>query len=117
MKNILFLIVLVSAFFVVLSCDHNTNPNNNYDDIPLSNIRSVADDPIVGCIVEQVHQHNSNYYSGHYNNDIHGHHGLIADNICPINSCDKTFLHEHNGIHYAGHHGSDSHNSHDNGHH
>ena len=115
MKNILFLIILVFAFLAVLGCDHNNDPNNDPNNILLSNVRSVADDPIVNCIEEQLHQHNDNYYAGHYNNDKHGHHGLTADNICTINSCDKTSLHEHNGVHYAGHHGYDGH--HGNGHH
>jgi hypothetical protein len=114
MKTILFLIVLVSIFFVALGCEHNINSNDNHSDILISNVRSVADDPVIDCVVEQVHQHNGNYYAGHYNNDIHRHHGLTANDICTINSCDKTSLHEHNGIHYAGHHGSDGH--HNNGH-
>jgi len=104
MKNIFSLIILVFAFFAILGCDHNNNPSNNQNNISLSNIRSVADDPVANCIVEQLHQHNGNYYAGHYNNDIHGHHGLSADDICTVNSCDENSLHQHNGNYYAGHH-------------
>ena len=115
MKNIVFLFIFLSLIFVVMGCDHNIDPNNNHNNIPLESIRNVAEDPVIDCIVEQVHQHNGIYYAGHYNNDIHGHHGLTADNICTLTSCQKTSLHEHNGIHYAGHHGLNDH--HGNGHH
>jgi len=37
---------------------------------------------ISGCTLEEVHQHNGAHYSGHYNNDGHGHHGLQADDVC-----------------------------------
>jgi hypothetical protein len=103
MKNILFLISLGIAFLSINGCELDHNSNNN---IPLANIRSVTEDPVLNCAIEQVHQHNGIHYSGHYNNDGHGHHGLQADNICTRNYCSETNLHNHNGINYAGHHGS-----------
>jgi hypothetical protein len=115
MKNILFLVFLCIVFLFISGCDNDLNSDNDLNNIPLANIRSVADDPILDCVVEQVHQHNGIHYSGHYNNDGHGHHGLQADNICTIDYCTETNLHEHNGIHYTGHNNSCG-NGHSNGH-
>jgi hypothetical protein len=112
MKNILLLVLLGIAIFFSYGCESAHNQNKY---ISLANIRSVVEDPVLDCAVEHVHQHNGIHYSGHYNNDGHGHHGLQADNICTINSCSETNVHNHNGIHYAGHHGSCG-NSHTHGH-
>ena len=115
MKKIGF--VLVFVLMAVSGCENGLYAHNDHNSIPVSNIRSVAYDPAANCAIEQVHQHNGVYYGGHYNNDIHGHHGLHADGICIITSCEITGLHQHNGIYYAGHHGSDGHGGHGNGHH
>ena len=117
MKNILLFTFLFFAFLIVSACENGYNSNNDHDPVPVANIRSAINDPVVNCFIEEVHQHNGNYYGGHYNNDGHGHHGLQADNICTVGSCTETSLHQHDEIHYSGHHGSDGHNSHGNGHH
>jgi hypothetical protein len=96
----------VVSFLFVLGCENNPNAHDGYsadNEIALSLIRDVAEYPVTDCAIEQVHQHDGAYYSGHYNNDGHGHSGLRADNTCTINSCTKTDLHQHNGVHYTGH--------------
>jgi hypothetical protein len=114
MKNISIFIVLAFVLAVFTSC--NSGDGGGLNILPAS-IRSAAYDPVTNCVVEQVHQHNGAYYSGHYNNDGHGHHGLHADDVCAVNTCTETGLHQHNGIHYAGHHGSDAHDYHGDEHH
>ena len=117
MKNIVFFSVLIFVLLLVAACENGFNSTNGLGSIPSSNIRSVAFDPVANCAIEEVHQHNGEYYGGHYNNDVHGHQGLHADGICVIPSCEITDLHQHNGTYYAGHHGSDGHGGHGNGHH
>ena len=119
MRNILLFSVLVFVFIVVSGCEHGLNSTDVLNTITASSIRNVAYDPVANCAVEQVHQHNGDYYGGHYNNDTHSHQGLHADGICTINTCEDTGLHQHNGTYYAGHHGSDGHGGHgnENGHH
>jgi hypothetical protein len=117
MKKIGFLSTLVFALIIVASCDTGINSDDGHNTVTLASIRSAAVDPVSNCAIEQVHQHGNDYYSGHYNNDGHGHHGLQANDICIFTDCEETALHDHNGTHYAGHHGSDNHNGHGNGHH
>jgi hypothetical protein len=116
-KDILLFSVLVFAVLMVSGCDTGLGTNNGHNQISLSSIRSVANDPVANCAVEEVHQHNGVHYGGHYNNDGHGHHGLQANDICIVTNCEETGIHQHNGTHYAGHHGSDGHNGHGGGHH
>ena len=118
MKKLGFIAFL--SFVLFFSCDNGLSSNNSHNSgASLSNIRSAVYDPVTGCTIEQVHQHNGIYYGGHFNNDGHGHHGLYADTICILDSCSVTNLHQHNGRYYAGHHGSDScvGHGHGNGHH
>jgi len=114
MKKIL-LVSLLAVFLLIISGCENGHTHDRSGLISAQNIRSAASDPVAGCTQEEVHQHNGVYYSGHYNNDGHGHHGLRADDVCIITACGVTDLHEHNGIHYAGHNNSCGHSG--NGHH
>ena len=121
MKKILLFSLLTVVLLTISGCENGLSHDGN-GVISVQNIRSVTLDPVAGCTLEEVHQHNGVYYSGHYNNDGHGHHGLEADDICIIAACGITGLHEHDGIHYAGHHSSDGHYGNDhhggnNGHH
>ncbi|MDR1229776.1 MAG: hypothetical protein LBK61_00075 [Spirochaetaceae bacterium] len=71
-------------------------------------LRSAASDPVVGCAVETVHDHDGVQYAGHYNKDGHTHNGeCTADEKCAQTNCTETGLHQHNGTHYAGHSGGD----------
>jgi hypothetical protein len=96
---------------------HNSGTPNNTANTVLASIRSAVYDPASDCAIEGVHTHNGVSYSGHYNNDGHGHQGLQADTVCVITGCEQTGLHEHSETHYAGHAGDDSCNHHGNGHH
>ena len=114
MKKIVLCSLLAVVLFIISGCENGLNYDGN-GLISARNIRSAALDPVAGCTLEKVHQHNGVYYSGHYNNDGHGHHGLQADDVCVIAACGVTDLHTHNGIHYAGHNSSCGHSG--NGHH
>ena len=114
-------VVLMGIVFAIGGCENgltdlggshsNNNAGNTGDKTSenplLANIRSVTLDPASNCTNEQVHEHSGVQYSGHYNNDGHGHHGLTADAACAVTDCEQTGLHTHNGTHYAGHSGSD----------
>jgi hypothetical protein len=110
MKPVFFILLALMVAF--LSCENGVTDNNP---LGIASIRSAVYDTAVGCVVETVHTHNGIHYSGHYNNDGHGHYGLQADNVCGLVNCEETGLHQHNGTHYAGHAGNDGH--HGNGHH
>jgi len=114
MKKILFFSLLAVVLFVVSGCENGLN-HDGRELISAQNIRSAALDPVAGCTTEEVHQHNGVHYSGHYNNDGHGHHGLQADDVCVLPNCEITASHTHNGIHYAGHNSLCGHDG--NGHH
>jgi hypothetical protein len=103
----------ITVVFALTGCEnalngdgHNSGGGGNTN---LASTRSVENDPVSGCVNENVHSHDGEHYSGHYNNDGHGHQGLQADEPCAQQGCQKTDLHKHNGTHYAGHSGADGH--------
>ena len=117
MKKVLLLSVLMTFLFTISGCDNGLHNNGSHNNIAPANVRDVAllnIGQVHGCTDENVHQHNGVNYSGHYNNDGHGHNGLHADDICILSTCNDTALHKHNGRHYAGHHSSCSHGGHGN---
>jgi hypothetical protein len=97
-------IIACSVILMAYGYSHS-NSSNSASKEPRS-VRNASLDPVADCTIEHEHQHDGEYYAGHYNNDGHGHHGLKADNICPFANCEKTSLHRHNGMNFAGHHGS-----------
>jgi hypothetical protein len=120
---VLTIAVCVVCLLVLSGCEHAaggggmSGGTTNTANAVLANIRSAVDDPVTDCISEILHSHNAIQYSGHYNNDGHGHHGLQADNVCAVADCVETGLHQHNGTHYAGHAGNDICGYHGGGHH
>jgi len=120
MKKILLFSLLAVVLLIISGCEnglsHDKNGlNNDGKELTARNILNAAIDNVSGCILEEVHQHNDVYYSGHYNNDGHGHHGLAADDICVLPTCEITALHTHNGTYYSGHNSSCGHDGY--GHH
>ena len=116
-KFLTFLTICALLLTALISCDNGFHATDKEDNVSLANVRSVTFDTVSGCINENIHLHDGIYYSGHYNNDGHGHHGLTADNVCSIKNCQQTDLHQHNGMHYTGHSGNDGcGNHHENGH-
>jgi len=113
MKKILLFSLLAVVLFIISGCENSLNHDGN--GLTARNILNAASDTVAGCTLEEVHQHNGVHYSGHYNNDGHGHHGLAADNVCVLPNCEITDLHTHNDIHYAGHNSSCGHDG--DGHH
>jgi len=114
MKKILLFSLLTVVLLIISGCENGLN-HDGKSLISAQNIRGAASDPVADCIMEETHQHDGVHYSGHYNNDVHGHHGLQADDVCALPACETTTSHTHNGIHYAGHNGSCDHDG--NGHH
>jgi hypothetical protein len=108
--------IYIFLFVALAGCDNNFHDTKKDNNVPFASVQSVIFDTVSDCINENVLLHNGIYYSGHYNNDGHGHHGLSADNVCSITNCQETGLHQHNGIHYTGHSGNDACNHHENGH-
>jgi hypothetical protein len=104
----IFFVLCVFLLVALAGCDNAFHDKDKDDIVPLVNVRNVTFDPFSDCVKENVHLHNDIYYSGHYNNDGHGHHGLTADNVCSIADCQETNLHQHNGTHYTGHSGDDN---------
>ena len=119
-KKILLFFLLAVVLLIISGCENGLSHDEN-GLISAQNVRAAALDPVAGCILEDVHQHNGVYYSGHYNNDGHGHHSLAANDICVLPACEITASHTHDGIHYAGHNSSCDHDWDDhyngNGHH
>lgn len=102
-------VLLFSVLVAVLGCSkHNPfdNENHNGNGVAAKNVSSATLDPVAGCDEQRVHRHGDIDYSGHYNNDGHGHHGLAADDPCGRADCDRVDSHEHDGNHYAGHNNS-----------
>ena len=98
--------IVLALIFVCIGCD---NVLTGGDEPPvLESIRSAVYDPVNDCAIETVHTHNGIQYTGHYNHDGHGHHGLTADTVCPVADCEQIGLHQHSGTHYAGHAGDDA---------
>jgi hypothetical protein len=108
-------IIGISILAVLSACENGWADNRNSN--PLVDVRSAVYDTVNGCVVEEVHTHNGIQYSGHYNNDGHGHHRLATDEACVLSGCNDTGLYQHNGTHYAGHAGNDGCSHHGNGHH
>jgi hypothetical protein len=110
MKRITYLSLLTAILLAFSGCNLGLDQaGNSHNAVSAQNIRSATLDPVSGCTLGQTHQHNGEYYSGHYNNDGHGHSGLAADNFCTVSTCAATDTHTHNGIHYAGHNNSCGH--------
>jgi len=105
MKKILLFSLLAVVLLIISGCENGLNHDGN-GLIAAQNIRSATSDPVAGCILEEVHQHNDIQYSGHYNKDGHGHYGLQADDVCVLSACEVTALHTHSGVHYTGHNSS-----------
>jgi hypothetical protein len=117
MKNKISLISCVFLLVALVGCDNGFHDMDKESNVLPVSVRSVTLDMFSDCVNENVHLHDGIYYSGHYNNDGHGHHGLTADNFCSITDCQKTNLHQHNGTHYTGHFSGDNYgNHHGNGH-
>jgi hypothetical protein len=62
---------LIISMGLITACEHFAGYNESflYSNNPTMNICNID-----GCINENVHQHDGIYYSGHHNNDKHGHH-------------------------------------------
>jgi hypothetical protein len=118
MKKAGSILCFVFIFLMAISCNSAFATDSKHYGIPVSSILSAAYDPVVNCVIEQVHQHDGIFYGGHFNNDGHGHHGLHADDVCTLSYCEEIYLHQHNGVHFAGHNGSGGcvGHSHKNGH-
>jgi hypothetical protein len=111
MKNKKSSMVLILCFFllaVLAGCDNGFHDTDGDGIVQPASVRNVTLDTFSDCVNENVHLHDGIYYSGHYNNDGHGHHGLTAENACSITNCQETNLHQHNGTHYTGHSGGDN---------
>jgi hypothetical protein len=122
MKKLFIILRSVLLALAVIGCENGLTSNHdgsmnggNINNTALARIRSAGDDPVTDCAIEGAHIHNTIQYSGHYNNDGHGHQELQADTICARTDCAEIGLHQHNGTHYAGHAGNDNSNHHDNG--
>jgi len=115
MKTMLLIIMSSAIILLISGCDNGLS-GNTHNNISAQNVRSAVFCPSAGCTQEEVHQYNGVYYSGHHNNDGHGHNGLRADNICNKQNCEETALHSHDGRHYAGHNNSCGHDNHNRNH-
>jgi hypothetical protein len=70
MKKILWFFLLAVFLLIISGCENGLNHDENWL-ISARNIRIAILDPVAGCTLEEVHQHNGVHYSGHYNNDGH----------------------------------------------